>query len=120
MVDTIVTISTFLLSAVALYFSLRKQTHDEAKIDAEGSNLDADTIKTLYALIDENDKRHRAYKVEQDACYAQLQKDFNEYKKTMNSQLADVVNENIKLRKWAKKLASQLEAAGILPTPFEL
>ena len=47
-------------------------------------------------------------------------KDFNEYKKTMNSQLADVVNENIKLRKWAKKLAFNLEAAGILPTPFEL
>lgn len=120
MVDDILMVFTCISSIAALYFSLRKQKHDEAKIDAESANLDADTIKTLYSLIDENDKRHRAYKVEQDACYAQLQKDFNQYKKTMNSQLADVTNENIKLRKWAKQLARQLEAAGILPTPFEL
>jgi len=120
MVETIIMVFTFVSSTVALYFSLKKQKHDTDRTDADAANLDADTIKTLYSLIDEQEKRYRAYKLEQDACYAQLQRDFTEYKKSMNSQMTDVVNENVKLRTWAKKLAAQLEAAGIIPTPFEV
>ena len=119
-VDNFVTIATLVSSLVALFFALRKQKHDEGKIDADAANLDADTIKTLYSLIREQEKTYKEYKAEQDALYKQLQKDFEDYKASMNSQLADIVNENVKLRRWARKLVAQLEAAGILPTPFEL
>ena len=119
-VDNFVTVATLVSSLVALFFALRKQKHDESKIDADAANLDADTIKTLYSLIREQEKSYKEYKIEQEALIAKLQKDFADYKAAMNSQLADVVNENVKLRRWARKLVAQLEQAGILPTPFEL
>lgn len=118
--DNFVTIVTVVSSVVALYFSLKKQKHDAAKIDSEVDNIDADTIKTLREAIRDQERERKEYKLEQEALYNKLVKDFADYKSTMNSQLADVVNENVKLRRWARKLVAQLEAAGILPTPFEL
>lgn len=118
--DDIVTITTLITSFVALYFGLRKQKHEENKTDADAANMDADTIKTLYGLIREQEKAYKEYKIEQEAIIAKMQKEFADYKAAMNLQMQDVVNENIKLRRWAKKLAAQLEAAGIIPAPFEL
>lgn len=56
-INDIVMAMTFLSSAVALYFSTRKQKHDEA-------NLDADTIGKLYDLIDRQEKRYQDLKTE--------------------------------------------------------
>ena len=119
-IDNFVMVATVISSIIALYFSLKKQKHEENKTDADAANLDADTIKTLYGLINEQEKNAKIYKAEQEALYAKLQKDFDDYKRTTSCQLADVVNENVKLRRWARKLVAQLEQAGILPTPFEL
>lgn len=107
--DNFVTLVTFIASIVALYFSIRKQKHDENKSDADVANLDADTIGKLYDLIDKQNVRYNA-----------LSKEFEAYKVNTNAQIADVVNENVKLRRWAKKLAAQLEQAGIVPAQYEL
>lgn len=127
MIDNIVTVITVLISAVALYFATRKQGHEEGKIDsekkkaeAEEANIDADTIKTLYGLIREQEQRYKDYRVEQEGCYAQLTRDFEAYKVSTNAQIAAVVSENDKLRRWARKLAAQLEQAGIVPVTYEL
>lgn len=127
MIENIVMIVTLLISVFALYNSTKKQKHDVANTDAstektkaEENNYDADTIKTLYGLIHEQEQRYKSYKVEQEGCYAQLVRDFEAYKVAMNDQVADIVNENVKLRKWAKRLATQLEQAGIIPVTFEL
>jgi alanyl-tRNA synthetase len=126
MIDIIISIVSPIIAIVALYFSLRKQPHEitkldseATKLDSEAANADADTIKTLYALIRELEERNKAYKKEQEELYTKLQSDFKAYKAEMTSQLVEVVNENAKLRKWAKKLASQLEQAGIIPTAYE-
>ena len=113
MIDTIVAVVSLVSALTALYIGLRKQKSEE-------DNLDADTIKTLYGLIHEQEQRYKSYKVEQEGCYAQLVRDFEAYKVAMNDQVADIVNENVKLRKWAKRLATQLEQAGIIPVTFEL
>ena len=119
MIDIIISIVSPIIAIVALYFSLRKQPHEITKLESEAENADADTIKTLYALIRELEERNKAYKKEQEELYTKLQSDFKAYKAEMTSQLVEVVNENAKLRKWAKKLASQLEQAGIIPTAYE-
>jgi len=113
MIDSIVTIISPLIAIVALYFALKKQRH-------EVDNIDADTIKTLYQTVHDQESNYKLYKEEQEKCYAKLAKDFADYKATMNAQFADVVNENVKLRKWAKKLVVQLEQAGIIPVTYEL
>ena len=105
--DNFVSTVTFIASIVALYFSIRKQKHEENKSDADVANLDADTIGKLYDLIDKQDVRYNA-----------LSKEFEAYKVNTNAQIADVVNENVKLRRWAKKLAAQLEQAGIVPAQY--
>ena len=126
-IDRIISVVSTILAIVALYYALKKQPHEVTKLDAESAkldsdaaNADADTIKTLYALIHEQDERHKAYKKEQEQLYEKLQNDFKTYKAETSSQLAEVVSENLKLRRWAKKLASQLEQAGIVPVNYEL
>ena len=113
MIDTIVAVVSLVSALTALYIGLRKQKSEE-------DNLDADTIKTLYGLIHDLEAKNKADKIEQADCYAKLEKEFRDYKLAMNAQIADVVNENVKLRKWAKKLAAQLEQAGIIPVTYEL
>ena len=120
MVDSVINIVTAVIALTALYYSIKKQGHDTAKTDSEGDNIDADTIKTLYELVREQEKERKTYKAEQEACYAQLKREFEAYKIETTGQIADVVHENTKLRNWARRLCKQLEAAGIIPEKFEL
>jgi hypothetical protein len=110
--ETIVMLLTFVLSAVALYFSTRKQKHEEAGIDA-------DTIGKLYDLIEKQETRYQALKADQETAYKGLKAEFDTYKETASAQIADIASENVKLRRWAKRLVAQLEAAGIVPVKFE-
>lgn len=125
--DSFVTITSVVASFAALYLSLKKYKHEAAKTDSEtqkndseADNIDADTIVTLRKAINDQEKERKEYRAEQEKLYKDLQKDFENYKISMNKQLEFVVSENVKLRRWARKLIAQLEAAGILPTPFEL
>ena len=127
MIDTIMQAVTILVSLTALFFSIKKQGHETALIDettvktaSEGDKIDADTIKTLYELVREQERERKAYKVEQEACYAQLKREFEAYKIETAGQIADVVHENKKLRTWARRLCKQLEAAGIVPEQYEV
>ena len=100
-VESTVMLLTFVLSAIALYFSTRKQQHEEAGIDA-------DTIGKLYDLIEKQESRYQVLKTE-----------FEAHKISTSSQIADIASENVKLRRWAKRLVKQLEEAGISPVKFE-
>lgn len=127
MIDTIMQAVTIAVSLTALYFSIKKQEHETALIDettvktaSEGDKIDADTIKTLYELVREQERERKAYKVDQEASYAQLKKEFELYKNETSAQIADVVHENKKLRTWARRLCKQLEAAGIVPEQYEV
>jgi len=127
MIDTIMQAVTILVSLTALFFSVKKQGHETALIDettvktaSEGDKIDADTIKTLYELVREQERERKAYKVEQEACYAQLKREFEAYKIETAGQIADVVHENKKLRTWARRLCKQLEAVGIVPEQYEV
>lgn len=110
--ETIVMILTFISSAVALYFATRKQKHEEAGIDA-------DTIGKLYELIDKQETRYQALKTEQEAAYQSLKVEFDTYKQSASAQIAEIASENVKLRRWAKRLVRQLEEAGISPVNYE-
>lgn len=120
MIDNIINIVTAVLAISALYFSIKKQGHDTAKTDSEVDNIDADTIKTLREAIRDQEKERKEYKAEQEACYAQLKRDFETYKNDTSAQIAEVVHENNKLRAWARRLCKQLEAVNIIPEKFEL
>ena len=127
MIDTIMQAVTIAVSLTALFFSVKKQGHETALIDetaaktaSEGDKIDADTIKTLYDLVREQESERQKYKVEQEACYDQLKKEFELYKNETSAQIADVVHENKKLRNWARRLCKQLEAAGIVPEQYEV
>lgn len=100
-IETILAILTFCVSGIALYFSLRKQAK-------ESQNIDADTISKLYDTIEKQEKR-----------YDKLEQEFEEYKKMMNSQVASIAHDNVRLRAWANKLVRQLEEAQIIPIKFE-
>ena len=99
--DNIVMVLTFVSSSVALYFALRKQKHDE-------DNIDADTIEKLYKLVKLQENR-----------YQELRNEFDAYKVSTTQQIADIAGDNVRLRRWAKRLVAQLEAAGILPVKYE-
>ena len=99
--DNIVMIITVTISGVALFYSLKKQKHDEA-------NVDADTISSLYDSLNKQERR-----------YKELRCEFDQYRRTTSEQIAEIASENVKLRVWAKRLCSQLEGAGITPTRFE-
>lgn len=92
---------TFLASAVALYFSLKKQSHDE-------DNIDADTIASLFKTVRELEGENK-----------RLKKEFDDYKRTTTEQLAQMASEIVRYRNWAERLVRQLERAGIVPERFE-
>lgn len=110
--DKIIMALSFVSSAIALFFALRKQKHDE-------QNLDADTISKLYDLIDKQETRYQAFKVESNNRYESLRNEFDKYKNSTNIQIAEIASENVKLRRWAKRLVRQLEEAGISPIKFD-
>jgi uncharacterized protein YlxW (UPF0749 family) len=110
--DNVVMVLTLLSSATALYFATRKQKHEEA-------GLDADTIGKLYDLIEKQETRYQAFKTESENRVVSLQNEFDAYKNSTNAQIADIASENVKLRRWAKRLIAQLEAAGIVPVKFD-
>ena len=126
-VENIISIITLLSSAVAIYLSIKKQ-------DKEGKNIDADTIQKLYDTIGEQEtrysklkkesvveqeERYRQLKKEDEKRYCELKKEFEDYKKAMNAQFAILVNENARLRAWARALVKQLEDAQIIPVQYE-
>jgi hypothetical protein len=100
-IDNVVMALTFIASAVALFYSIRKQTHDEDKVDA-------DTISSLFQTVRDLEAENKAMK-----------KEFDEYKRITTLQLADMASEIVKYRKWANRLVKQLESAGIVPDRFE-
>lgn len=125
--DNIVAIGTILLSAIALYCSLKKQGREER-------NIDADTIQKLYDTIGEQEERYSRLKKETLAAqetkylklekeseerYCKLREEFEDYKRAMNIQFSLLVQENARLRAWAYKLVNQLEEAQIVPHDFE-
>jgi uncharacterized protein YlxW (UPF0749 family) len=110
--DNAIMALTFISSAIALFFATRKQKHDE-------QNLDADTISKLYDLIDKQEGRYQAFKVESENRIQTLQNEFDAYKNSTSAQIADIASDNVKLRRWAKRLIAQLEAAGIVPVKFD-
>lgn len=99
--DNAVMVLTFLASAIALYFSIKKQTHDE-------NNVDADTIASLFQTVRDLEAKNK-----------ELQREFEAYKRTTTIQLADLASEIVRYRKWANRLVNQLENAGIPPANFE-
>lgn len=99
--DNIITSIAVIVSAVALYYSTRKQKHEE-------KNSDADTIAKMFANFKEQEER-----------YNQLKADFDKYKESMDAQFASIASDNVKLRSWARKLVKQLEAANICPAKYE-
>jgi uncharacterized protein YlxW (UPF0749 family) len=100
-IESIIAIFTFLMSVVALFFAVRKQKHDVF-------NADADTIKNLLESVKMQEQR-----------YSELKAEFDNYKKSMNSQFTDISAENVKLRNWARRLCAQLEAHSIVPARFD-
>ena len=119
MIDIITKIAPSIIAIVALYLSIKKQPHEVNKLGSETDKLNATTIKELYGLIRDLEERNKTNKLEQETLYSKLQNEFKVYKAEMTSQLAEVVNENAKLRMWASKLATQLEQAGIIPAKYE-
>lgn len=110
--ETIIGILTFIMSAVALFYSLRKGFKQE-------ENIDADTIGKLYDTIDKQERRYKEHHAEQEALYEGLKAEFESYKKVMTAQIAEIANENARLRAWANKLVRQLEDAEISPCRYE-
>lgn len=125
--DGIIAVVTLLSSGIALFFSIRKQ-------DREGKNIDADTIKKLYDTISDQEERYnklkretlveqeenyRKLKIEEEKRYKDLKKEFEDYKRAMNTQFALLVDENAHLRAWAHKLCNQLEESNIVPHRYE-
>lgn len=92
---------TFILSGVAVYFSLRKQKHDER-------NLDADTIGKLLKSIKDLTEDNENLK-------ARIEKS----EKENQQRFAVLSMENVKLRSWARRLIAQLEHAQIVPCKLE-
>lgn len=99
--DNVIMALTFLSSAIALYFAVRKQTHTE-------DNVDADTIASLFNTVRQLEQENK-----------DLKKEFEAYKRTTTMQLADMASEIVRYRKWANRLVNQLENAGIVPARFE-
>jgi hypothetical protein len=100
-IDNLIMALTFISSAVALFFAIRKQDHDVDKADA-------DTISSLFQTVRDLQAENK-----------QMQKDFDDYKRTTTMQLADMASEIVRYRNWAKRLVKQLESAGIVPDRFE-
>jgi hypothetical protein len=100
-IDKAIMILAFIASGVSLYFSIRRQKHDVGKVDA-------DTIASLFQTVRDLECENRAIK-----------REFAEYKASTNTQLADLASEIVRYRKWAKRLVTQLEGAGIPPVKFE-
>lgn len=100
--DNLITAFSFIGTAIAIYFSTRKQS-------SEVKNVDADTIAKMFANLKE-----------QQAEYEELKLQFTTYKTNMDAQFAALASENVKLRAWARRLVRQLELAGCTtPVPFE-
>ena len=110
--ESMVMLLPFVLSAIAHYFCTRKKGHEEAGIDA-------DTIGKLYDLIEKQESRYQTLKTDQEKIYAELKAEFDHYKTSTSAQIADIASENVKLRRWAKRLVRQLEEAGISPVKFD-
>lgn len=100
-IDTAIMVLAFLSSSVALYFSIRRQSHDEDKCDA-------DTIASLFETVKGLEKENR-----------EIKQEFEKYKRETSQQLGELASEIVRYRKWAKRLVSQLDSAGITPARFE-
>lgn len=99
--DNAIMALTFISSAIALFFALKKQKHEE-------QGLDADTIKKLYESLGSEQKLR-----------LELRAEFDAYRVSMNVRMAEIECENGKLRRWAKRMMKQLEDAGIVPVKFD-
>jgi uncharacterized protein Yka (UPF0111/DUF47 family) len=100
-IDNLIMALTFISSAVALFFAIRRQTHDEDKVDA-------DTIASLFQTVRELEAENK-----------EMKKEFEAYKRTTTLQLADMASEIVRYRIWANKLVRQVESAGIVPVKLE-
>ena len=100
-IDNILAVLAFILSAISIYKGFRQVGHQVA-------NQDADTIESLFDSIKKQKQHHD-----------ELQKEFEEYKRTSQRQITELAAENVALRRWSKRLCQQLEKAGLMPVELK-
>ena len=110
-IGTILPIASFIASAIAIYFTIRKHGY-------EAENLDADTISKLHNTIREQEKRYDESVLKAEARYEKMRTEFETYKEVMNTQIAYLQGEAARWRSWADKLCKQLKDNGIQPENF--
>lgn len=88
---------SLIASIFAVFYTLKKQS-------SEVNNLDADTIFKLHQSLKESDARYKS-----------IQKEFEEYKRAINTQVEYLQSEVAKYRIWAEKLSKQLRDNNITP-----
>ena len=109
--EKIISFVSLIVSIIAMYFVAKKS-------NSEVDNNDADTLSTLFDTLDKQDKFYKNAKKEQECQYAELKKEFENYKIAMNTQMAYLQSEAARLRNWAERLSRQLKDNGIQPEPF--
>ena len=76
-------------------------------------------MKDYWNEVKENkDKFYKNGKAEQEHQYAELKREFENYKIAMNTQMAYLQSESARLRNWAERLSRQLKDNGIQPEAF--
>lgn len=114
----ITTIGTFIIAAVALYYAVKKQPHEE-------QNLDSQTIANLIKSVKEQTDHYTALEAKFETYKAQAEKyrqdtenelsALREEVKTIRTANTALSKENSKLRTWVEHLCEQLRSAKIEP-----
>jgi chromosome segregation ATPase len=97
---------TFISSGIALYFSTRKQKHDNA-------NIDADTIGKLYDLIDKQETRYQELKANLTAEIEELRAEVDILrgeKKVREDTIESMKRENSDLQAQVDKLQAAVKS----------
>jgi chromosome segregation ATPase len=97
---------TFISSGIALYFSARKQKHDNA-------NIDADTIGKLYDLIDKQETRYQELKANLTAEIEELRAEVDILrgeKKVREDTIESMKRENSDLQAQVDKLQAAVKS----------
>ena len=107
----ITTIGTFVIAAVALYYAIKKQPHEESNLD---SQTIANLIKSVKDLTDQNDAlvtKLEAYRAQAEREITTLREEVHK----IRSENIALSKENVKLRTWVEHLCEQLRSAKIEP-----
>jgi hypothetical protein len=118
MFEIIISIFSLLASGIAVYLTIKKQPSEIDNLDADSMSKMQDTIDKQEARNTRQDEKYEKFKEEQEKKYALLRVEFDNYRKFMTQQMADLQSEASRWRTWAQKLSKQLKDAGIEPEPF--